>query len=99
LGGGERSDECDLPDAQRPVLEYEAGDVADAPESEPCAGGAVKACGDSLERCGRPADQEATSITHGTTDAGSISRLEREEHTAETAHAAAAPKPPRIAII
>src|SRR5579864_6457710 len=39
-----------------------------------------------------------TSITQATTLIGSIIRLERDEHSVDTAHAAAAPSPPSTAI-
>lgn len=39
-----------------------------------------------------------TNIIQATTEDGSISRLERDEHSVDSAHAAAAPNPPRIAI-
>src|SRR4030081_909309 len=40
-----------------------------------------------------------TSAIQATTEAGGIMRVEREEHRVEPAQAAAAPRPPRIAII
>src|SRR5437763_523479 len=39
------------------------------------------------------------SSTQANTEAGSIMRLDREEQTVEIVHAAAAPNPPRIAVI
>jgi hypothetical protein len=38
------------------------------------------------------------SMTHASTAVGGIMRLERDEHRIDTAHASAAPAPPRIAI-
>ena len=79
------------------VGEQQAGDVAGpASASQPAAPASSRAGRPRRARTGA-ITTSPTSATQATTEAGSMIRLEREEQSVDSAHASAAPRPPRIA--